>query len=81
MSNKIFFKQIGGSHYKRFKISPAKFIMENDIPYAEGNVIKYICRHSFKGQELDLAKAKQYIDFIIETKYEKKTRTIRKHKS
>lgn len=81
MSNKIFFNQIGGSHYKKFKISPAKFIMENNIPYAEGNVIKYICRHSFKGQELDLAKAKQYIDFIIETKYEKKTRTIRKHKS
>lgn len=72
MTNKSFFNQIGGSHYKRFKISPAKFIMENKIPYAEGNVIKYICRHSFKGKELDLYKAKQYIDFIIELNYEKK---------
>jgi hypothetical protein len=35
MTNKTFFKQIGGSHYKHFKISPAKFIMENNILYAE----------------------------------------------
>jgi hypothetical protein len=69
MSNKTFFKQIGGSHYKRFKISPAKFIMENNILYAEGNIIKYICRHQDKGKKQDLLKAIHYIEMIIERDY------------
>jgi hypothetical protein len=71
MSNKTFFKQIGGSHYKRFKISPAKFIMENNILYAEGNIIKYICRHQDKGKKQDLLKAIHYIEMIIERDYKK----------
>jgi hypothetical protein len=69
MTNKTFFKQIGGSHYKRFKISPAKFIMENNILYAEGNIIKYICRHQDKGKKQDLLKAIHYIEMIIERDY------------
>ena len=45
--------------------------MQNDIPYAEGNAIKYICRWRFKhktkeAQIEDLKKAKQYIDLILE---------------
>ena len=38
-------KQIGGNHYKKFKIQPSQFIGENELLFAEGNVIKYICRH------------------------------------
>ena len=58
-------------HYFRFKIEPITFIMQNDIPYAEGNAIKYICRWRFKhktkeAQIEDLKKAKQYIDLILE---------------
>ena len=57
-------------HYFRFKIEPT-FIMQNDIPYAEGNAIKYICRWRWKhktkeAQIEDLKKAKQYIDLILE---------------
>ena len=35
-------------HYFRFKIEPITFIMQNGIPYAEGNAIKYICRWRYK---------------------------------
>ena len=47
-------KQIGGSHYKDMKIQPAQFINENNLPFAEGNAIKYICRHKHKGEVQDL---------------------------
>ena len=41
MTNKAFFKQIGGKHYKVMKIQPSVFINENGLPFAEGNAIKY----------------------------------------
>jgi len=58
-------------HYFRFKIEPITFIMQNEIPYAEGNAIKYICRwkhkHKTKEEQLgDLKKAIQYINLLIE---------------
>lgn len=62
-------KQVGGDHYKNFVIQPAHFINENKLPFAEGNALKYICRHSFKGGKEDLEKAKHYIDMIIERDY------------
>ena len=62
-------KQHGGSHYKKFKIQPAEFINENKLLFAEGNAIKYICRHSTKNGKQDLEKAKHYIDMIIERDY------------
>jgi len=62
-------KQIGGTHYKKMKIQPSKFVMENKLLFAEGNVIKYICRHPYKGGKEDLEKAKHFIDMIIERDY------------
>ena len=47
----------------------SQFINENKILFAEGNVIKYICRHKGKGGKEDLLKAKHYIDMIIERDY------------
>ena len=70
MTNKTFFKQIGGSHYKKYKIQPSKFINENKLPFAEGNAIKYIVRHNDKGGKQDLLKAIHYIEMIIERDYE-----------
>jgi hypothetical protein len=64
-------KQVGGNHYKDMKIQPAQFINENNLPFAEGNAIKYICRHKHKGEVQDLEKAKHYIDMIIERDYGK----------
>ena len=63
-------KQIGGDHYKNFKIQPAEFINENNLLFAEGNIIKYICRHRNKNKREDLEKAKHYIDMIILRDYE-----------
>jgi len=62
-------KQIGGSHYRKMKIQPSEFINKNNLPFAEGNAIKYICRHKHKGERQDLEKAKHYIDMIIERDY------------
>jgi hypothetical protein len=71
MSNTAFFKQIGGSHYKKYKIQPSRFINENKILFAEGNAIKYICRHQDKGGKQDLEKAIHYIQMIVERDYNK----------
>jgi hypothetical protein len=71
MRNKVFFKQIGGSHYKKYKIQPSRFINENKILFAEGNAIKYICRHQDKGGRQDLEKAIHYIQMILERDYNK----------
>lgn len=58
--------QVGGSHYQKMKIEPIDFIMENDLNFCQGNVIKYVCRYKDKNGVEDLRKAKQYIDFLIE---------------
>ena len=63
-------KQIGGRYYLNMKIQPSEFINKNNLPFAEGNAIKYICRHQDKGEVNDLEKAKHYIDMIIERDYE-----------
>ena len=72
MKNKPYDKQIGGSHYQKFKIQPSKFVIENELLYPEGCVIKYILRHRLKGKRQDLEKAKHFIDMIIERDYPEK---------
>ena len=62
-------KQHGGNHYKKFKIQPAEFINENKLLFAEGNAIKYICRHSSKAKEEDIKKAIHYLEMILERDY------------
>lgn len=57
-------------HYFRFKIEPITFIMQNEIPYAEGNAIKYICRHQKKGKRKDIEKAIHYLEMILERDYD-----------
>jgi hypothetical protein len=64
-------KQVGGNHYKGMKIQPVEFIYANDIPYLEGNVIKYVCRHRNKNGVDDLLKAQHYIDLLIALEYKK----------
>ena len=51
------------------KIQPAQFINENRLEFAEGNAIKYICRHKFKGKEEDVKKAIHYLEMILERDY------------
>ena len=71
-------KQVGGDHYKKMVIQPAEFINKNKLLFAEGNAIKYICRHQFKGKEEDVKKAIHYLEMILEreTTREKYTNSI-----
>lgn len=62
--------QIGGDHYKIYKIQPTEFIHSNSIPFIEGNIIKYVVRHKSKNGIEDLKKAKHYIDLLIKFEYE-----------
>jgi hypothetical protein len=62
-------KQVGGKHYKNMKIQPAEFINENKLLFAEGNAIKYICRHQSKGKADDIKKAIHYLEMILERDY------------
>ena len=62
-------KQVGGSHYKNFEIQPAEFVNKNKLLFAEGNAIKYICRHSIKGGVEDIDKAIHYLEMIKERDY------------
>jgi len=64
-------KQIGGSHYKNFKIQPIEFIYMNKIGFIEGSIIKYICRWRNKNKLEDLEKVKHYVDLLIELEEKK----------
>jgi hypothetical protein len=60
--------QLGGNHYKNFKIQPIEFIVKNNFNFIEGNVIKYISRYKNKGGNEDLLKIKHYIDLLLTLK-------------
>lgn len=59
--------QVGGNHYKRFKIQPWDVIDEYGLDFYRGNVVKYLLRAGHKGVKLeDLKKARHYLDRVIE---------------
>lgn len=66
MSTKAVDKQVGGNHYKDFKIQPAEFCHINGIPYLEATAIKYLCRWRKKGGVQDLDKAIHFIELLKE---------------
>lgn len=68
--SKVLDHQEGGSHYKKMAIQPIDFIYFNEIPFIEGNIIKYILRHRKKNGLEDLKKAKHYLEILIEKEYE-----------
>lgn len=62
--------QEGGSHYKDMPIQPIEYILANNIPFAEGNVIKYVSRWKKKNGVADLKKARHMLDVLIENEEE-----------
>ena len=62
-------ENVSPDYYARYDIEPISFIMRNNIPYAEGNVIKYVLRHDMKGGKEDIDKAIRYLEMIKEEKY------------
>lgn len=61
--------QIGGSHYKDMAIQPVEFITKNKIPFIEGSVIKYVCRHRNKNKGEDIKKAIHFLNLLLEIEY------------
>ena len=66
-------ENVSPDYYARYDIEPISFIMRNNIPYAEGNVIKYVLRHDMKGGKEDIDKAIRYLEMIKEEKYSAKS--------
>ena len=77
----IYKKQVGGNHYQSMVIQPSEFINRNNIPFAEGNAIKYLCRHKQKNQKQDLEKAIHYCQMAIDRDYPDKPKEETKQKS
>ena len=61
--------QEGGSHYKDMAIQPVQYITANNIPFMEGNVIKYVSRHKAKNGAADIKKAIHFLNLILELQY------------
>ncbi len=59
-------QQVAGNHYKNQAIQPWDYIVQNNIGYLEGNIIKYISRWRNKNGVQDLRKARHYLDKLIE---------------
>ena len=69
-------ENVSPDYYARYDIEPISFIMRNNIPYAEGNVIKYVLRHDMKGCKEDINKAIRYLEMIKEEKYSAKSQEV-----
>ena len=63
-------RQVGGDHYKTCKIQPVDYIVENNLTFLEGNVVKNITRHRRKGEGVrDIEKVIHYCELILEKDY------------
>lgn len=58
--------QVGGSHYKKYKIQPVEYAMANNLNYCQANAVKYITRYRDKGGVEDLRKAIHNLEILIE---------------
>lgn len=64
-------EQVGGDHYRKHKIQPMRFSMENGLDACQHTIIKYVTRFRDKGGIADLEKAKHTIDLLIQFEKEK----------
>ena len=69
-------ENVSPDYYARYDIEPISFIMRNNIPFAEGNAIKYVLRHDMKGGKEDIDKAIRYLEMIKEEKYNAKSQEV-----
>lgn len=53
------------SYYRNMGIDVISFCQANDIAFAEGNIIKYVCRWKNKNGLEDLYKARDYLNRLI----------------
>lgn len=60
--------EIGGNHYEKLTIEPFKVIVEENMSFVAGNIVKYIARHTFKNKQEDIEKAYWYLDHFNENR-------------
>lgn len=59
--------QVGGNHYKNYKIQPMEYSMKNALDPLQHSVIKYVTRFRDKNQPVeDLRKARHCIEMLID---------------
>lgn len=59
--------QIGGDHYKKYKIQPMDYSMQNGLDPLQHTIIKYVTRFRDKNQPVeDLRKARHCIDMLLD---------------
>jgi len=54
-------------HYTQGNIETVDYIIDQDMGYIEGNIVKYITRYKIKNGLEDLKKAQWYLDKLINT--------------
>lgn len=62
-------EQVGGSHYKKYKIQPIEYAMANHLEPCESYIVKYVTRHRDKNGAEDLLKARHLLDLLLECEY------------
>ena len=63
-------RQVGGDHYKNFKIQPIEFSTLNNLGFIEGDIIKRICRYQSQEDPIkDLNKIIHETQLIKEIRY------------
>jgi len=70
-NDSAFSEQVGGDWYKKLKLQPLDYCMDNNFNACQTKVIKYISRYNLKHKAIkdqvkDLEKAKHVIDMLIE---------------
>jgi hypothetical protein len=58
--------KINPNHYKQGNIEVIDFILDQEMNYLEGNIIKYVSRYKRKNGLEDLEKARWYIEELID---------------
>lgn len=65
MTNEANDRQVGGDHY-RSPIQHWDYVIANEIPYMEAQIIKYVTRWRKKNGIEDLRKAQHFLQKLIE---------------
>ena len=71
--------QVGGDHYKKYKIQPVEYIQANRLGWVEGSIVKYATRWRDKGGKQDLEKIKHLVDLLISLE-EKEVNSVKEDK-
>ena len=72
MTDSALDSQVGGGHYKKYRIQPVEYAMANNLNYCQANAIKYVTRYRDKGGVQDLEKAIHNIQILIELEQREK---------